>query len=230
MISVSTMMIDDVTEMREGRRTAMLLHQVHASGSVRHAEKRRVGTCLFANRIARSALDAYDAVVPLEFRTANKSQTCVAAVVAHFSEVNIEGGGRIDEKDQGQLQVMGLGVGTKFLSDCILREEESNSGGECYGKRIRDCHAEVLAVRAFRRQLSLEIFENTWQMDNRGQTPNDKAREQRGTAYSSILELVESSSDDGFANLESKAKGSNRRYRLKSNITLHFYASSAPCE
>ena len=209
----------------------MLLHQVHASGSVRHAEKRRIGTCLFANRIARTALDAYDAVVPLDYRNANKSQTCVAAVVAHISAADNEGGGSIDEKDQGQLQVMGLGVGTKFLSDCILREEELNSGGECYGKRIRDCHAEVLAVRAFRRQLSLEILEHKWQMDEQGQNPNDAACEQRGTAYSPILELVENSEDDGCTNLAlSSAKRSNRRYRLKSNITLHFYASSAPCE
>ncbi len=206
--------------------------QFHASGSVRHAEKRRIGTCLFANRIARTSLDAYDAVVPLDYRNENKSQTCVAAVVAHFSAVRKEGGGTSDVKDQGQLQVMGLGVGTKFIPDCILRQEESNRGGECYGKRIRDCHAEVLAIRAFRRQLSLEILEHTRQIrGERGQKNNDEARStgQIGAEYFPILELVNEIADRDCRNLKSN-DARNNRYRLKSNVTLHFYASSAPCE
>lgn len=204
--------------------------QYHASGSVRHTEKRRNGSCLFANRIARASLDAYTAVVPLDYRNEHKSQTCVAAVVAHFSTGEKEADGS-NGQEKGQLQVMGLGVGTKFLPNCILREEESNSGGECYGRRIRDCHAEVLAVRAFRRQLGLEILEHNCLMDKRGQRLIDEASDirQRGAAYSPILELVKGS-DGGNGNIEPNAKRSNRRYRLKPNITLHFYASSAPCE
>ena len=205
--------------------------QFHASGSVRHAEKRRIGTCLFANRIARTSLDAYDAVIPLDFRKENKSQTCVAAVVAYFSAVGKEEGDPSNVIDQGHLQVMGLGVGTKFIPDCILRQEESNSGGICYGKRIRDCHAEVLAIRAFRRQLSLEISEHTRQIDERRQNINDEASStsQRGAEYFPILEHVDGRGDRDCRNPKSNV-ARNRRYRLKSNVTLHFYASSAPCE
>jgi len=199
--------------------------QIHAPGSVRHAEKRRIGTCKFANRIAQASLDAYDDVVPLEYRIENKSQTCVAAVVAHFSTV----GG---DEDQGKLQVMGLGVGTKFLPDSVLREEESENRGECYGKRIRDCHAEVLAVRAFRRQLSLEILEHIRQLDTRRQPPNNEANgtRQREVEYEPIFELMEESNHRDCTNLESTTEQCHRRYRLKSNVTIHFYASSAPCE
>jgi hypothetical protein len=209
----------------------MQQQQFHASGSVRHAEKRRVGTCLFANRIARVSLDAYNAVIPLDFRNENKSQTCVAAVVAHFSGVGREVGGTSNVNDQGHLQVMGLGVGTKFIPDCILRQEEANSDGECYGKRIRDCHAEVLAVRAFRRQLSLEILEHIRQIDEGEQKINDEARStgQRGEEYFPILEIVKEIADRDCRNLKSDV-ARNKRYRLKSNVTLHFYASSAPCE
>ena len=114
------------------------MQQIHADGSVRHAEKRRNGSCQFANGIARISLDAYENVVPKSYRNINK-QTCVAAVVAHITSPNStnvsEGAG---VKCSNNLQVMGLGVGTKFLSDAILREEQlrgtivaDGDGGKC---------------------------------------------------------------------------------------------------
>ena len=176
------------------------MQQVHADGSVRHAEKRRNGSCQFANGIARISLDAYENVVPKSYRNINK-QTCVAAVVA---------------QREGELQVMGLGVGTKFLSDAILREEQQLRGtiaadgdGSSYGKRIRDCHAEVLARRAFRRQISLEIS-----FDLAAAEENGKGK----TNYIPILERVENKDggDDKKSNITN-----NIRYRLRSGVTLH---------
>ena len=183
------------------------MQQVHAEGSVRHAEKRRQGTCQFANRIARVSLAAYESSVPKSYQVMNK-QTCVAAIVAHFryeeSSINQHG------SNLGHLQVMGLGIGTKFLPDNILKEEKQQRNNASYGKRIRDCHAEVLARRAFRRCIALEMTS-----DLRGK----KYKEE--TNYIPILERVQHQHANPTAN--------DTRYRLRSDITLHFYTSSAPC-
>ncbi len=126
----------------------------HVAGSVRHAEKRRTSTCQFADAIATVSVNAYRSCVSESFREHQK-QTCMATIVAHFDS-------------DGHLQVMAMGVGTKFLTERILREEERGGGGlllegansddeYAYGSRVRDCHAEVLARRAFQRQISLEM-------------------------------------------------------------------------
>ena len=209
--------------------------QTHAKGSVRHAEKRRNGTCQFANRIARKSLDIYEQTVSKSYRDTNK-QTCVASIVAHFRNVDDD-----DSSDNNissnydNLQVMGLGVGTKFLTHDILCKEQllgtntsstsddscgNNEDEESYGKRIRDCHAEVLARRAFRRQVSLEILsdlQSTHNNNNQSSGLDDKEESITKSKYTPILERVQ---DDETSNIH---------YRLKSNVTLHFYTSSAPC-
>jgi hypothetical protein len=125
---------------------------------------------------------------------------------------------------------MGLGVGTKFLPDNILCQEQrlgtenvNQDKGECYGKRIRDCHAEILARRAFKRQISLEILCDLQNNNNTSKEIECK-EEIRDVKFSDeyipILERVET--DTKTTN--------NISYRLKSDVTLHFYASSAPCK
>lgn len=171
----------------------------HVPGSVRHAEKRRTSTCGFADRIAQLSLDTYRSSVPQSFQEQQK-QTCVATIVAHFGT-------------DGHLQGMGLGAGTKFLTEKALREEESSVVGGAvgegeerrgYGFRVRDCHAEVLARRAFRRQLSLEM--KMLARDGSIELP---------PTYRPILQKTSSNNDDSF--------------ELVDDVTLHFYASSAPC-
>ena len=155
---------------------------------LRHAEKRRTATCRFADRVAQESIDVYRTVVPEMDRPA---QTCVASVVAHYRD------------NGGKLIVVGLGVGTKFLSEKILRNEASSSSQ--YGRRVRDCHAEVLARRAFRRQLTLEIIENI-----RGASSSEIPDENR---------LLERQLNEN----------GTITFRLRPNITIHFYSSSAPC-
>lgn len=149
---------------------------------IRHAEKRRTATCLFADRIAQISVEQYRRIIPESERP---PQTCLATVVAHDTENDV-------------LTVQGLGVGTKFLTESVLRDEAESSQ---YGRRVRDCHAEVLARRAFRRQLTLEIL-------------NDLKSPPPGSLKCyGILERSTTSSS----------------YRLRSGVTLHFYTSSAPC-
>jgi len=149
--------------------------------AVRHAEKRRTSTCLFADRVAALSVEHYRKHVPSNFQETQK-QTCLATIVAAY-----------DEDEVQRLDVIAMGVGTKFLSETVLQSPQ-----ERYGERLRDCHAEVLARRALRRYLSEEI----WRDEVEGREP-------------SILQ-------------QCKEK-SSLYYKLRTNVTLHFYCSSAPC-
>jgi len=209
--------------------------QTHTKGSVRHAEKRRNGTCQFANRIARKSLDIYEQTVSKSYRDVNK-QTCVASIVARFHNDNDNGlissssqniANSINESgadiSNDNLQVMGLGVGTKFLSHDVLYKEQllgstsDNKDEESYGKRIRDCHAEVLARRAFRRQVSLEILSDLQSISHNTQSTTSDSKEE-GIAKNKYIPILERVQDSETI-----------QYQLKSNVTLHFYTSSAPC-
>ena len=180
----------------------------HKPGAVRHAEKRRIGSCRFADRVASISMEVFHSKIPLYFREMHK-YTCAASVVAHF-------------ENDDHLQVVALGVGTKFLRESVLRAEElhSDSGPMMegadgnkrysgYGIRVRDCHAEVLARRAFRRQLSFEIQELLEQHPTRC-----------SNGHRRILKQTQ---------LRSAEKGTKAKFTLKSGVTLHFYSSSAPC-
>jgi len=118
-------------------------------------------------------------------------------------------------------------VGTKFLPDAIIREEQSATFEDGYGKRIRDCHAEVLARRAFRCQISLEILSD---LNSNGEEQGDAFSDDSslGAGYSPVLERIESCDCNGSDDDKLNATTSIR-YQLRSDVTLHFYASSAPC-
>ena len=122
------------------------LQQNHKEGAVRHAEKRRIATCRFADRVAAVSIEAFKQRVPQKWREENK-QVCLATFVVHREQADGE---------EGRLDVISLGVGTKYLSQETLRKECDASDFE-YGKRIRDSHAEVLARRALRKKILIEI-------------------------------------------------------------------------
>lgn len=194
----------------------------HAASSVRHAEKRRTSTCRFADRIAQFCVDHYIENVPAFFRDQQK-QTCMAAIVA-FVDCNARENGagalgsnklesvvtitEVDSSaDVGRFFMLGLGVGTKFLSTEVLEEEtkyqhDAGTKSPSYGAIVRDCHAEVLARRAFRRQLLLSILQDT-DSQAEGESPP-------------ILQRVSLSSDTIC-------------YGLRPGVSLHMYTSSAPC-
>jgi double-stranded RNA-specific adenosine deaminase len=173
--------------------------------AVRHAEKRRTSTCLFADQVARVSIDHYRRMVPKEQRL---PQTCLAAIVAHY-------------KNDGHLQVLSMGAGTKFLSESCLRQEEEGELSS-YGRRVRDCHAEVLARRAFRRQLTLEILHDLQEYSSSKNCNDDhqKKKTQRRLLLSRVSNTITTHYD---------ATTTNVRYRLQPGITLHMYTSSTPC-
>lgn len=193
--------------------------------SVRYAEKRRTSTCRFADRIAQFCVDYYRAQIPHSFQEVQK-QTCMAAIVAFEKSESSRGDSKKDSDNDNllvedtissvsginnEIFMLGLGVGTKFLSSDVLKEEMGlapSAGLSGYGNRVRDCHAEVLARRAFRRQISLEILRD---LQSSSVDTNRSQRE----PFSILQRVVDA---DGSV-----------KYRLRPNISLHMYASSAPC-
>ena len=107
----------------------------------RHAEKRRTSTCRFADRVARISVDKYHELERQNPSDATDRFACVASIVAHM-------------RGDDRLVVLAMGVGTKFLTESELESERNG----VYGRRVRDCHAEVLARRAFRRELTLQML------------------------------------------------------------------------
>ena len=156
--------------------------------NIRHAEKRRTSTCKFADRVARLSIEYYKNTIPESDRP---PQTCMATIVAHF-------------RDEGNvLKVLGMGVGTKFLSHQVLQQEQLHS--KKYGLRVRDCHAEVLARRAFRARLTSEILHRL-----------------KGTPMLDSECILKRTSGTGNG-------GDRIRFGLRDGVTLHLYTSSAPC-
>jgi double-stranded RNA-specific adenosine deaminase len=165
-------------------------------------EKRRLGTCVFADRVAQLSIDTFHATVPKSWREEH-SQACISTIVAHFPPPAYDDTLHSLEPVMGHLQVMALGVGTKFLSETTLREHETSSTS--YGTRVRDCHAEVLARRAFRRQITMELLKLC-------KTPYIASHGN----YRPILQRVS----------DNKPLHS---FQLIPGVTLHMYTSSAPC-
>jgi hypothetical protein len=177
------------------------LHK-HGAGAVRHAEKRRVGTCAFADRMAQVSLACFRTRIPQEFREA-QPQTCVSSILAYV-------------EDTDQLEVLALGVGTKFLKHKLVVE----NGGTL--DRVRDCHAEVLARRAFRLYLTSEI---------------KKIMAEGGVlssaGKSTILQNSQNppmqAGSEEHAITAAAALVKPPKFELKPSVTLHMYTSSAPC-
>ena len=95
--------------------------------AIRHAEKRRESTCRLADRVAAAAIRQWRALAP-----ASGAQACVAAVVAVAAGDDVK--------------CLSLGAGTKLPPRAAVAADAG-------GLLLRDCHAEVLAVRAFKRYL-----------------------------------------------------------------------------
>ena len=175
--------------------------QHHKEGNVRHTEKRRTGTCSFADRVATLSIEQYCATIPKKFRESQK-QTCLATILAHF-------------RDADTLQVLALGVGTKFLPHALLQ-----NGNVLV--RVRDCHAEVLAKRAFRRYLYEELQRDIIQFS--GTSGNNK---NASNDIRSILERIETPTPDESE--DTSERSPTLQCRLKDGVTVHMYCSSTPC-
>jgi hypothetical protein len=157
--------------------------------AIRYAEARRKSsTCRFADRVARTSVDHYRQCIPASHRESLQA-TCVATILAN-----------VPLTDSSRLTVLAMGVGTKFLPESKLQILYGN--GDYPLDRVRDCHAEVLARRAFRRYMTEEIL---------------------------LLEKMNDPDSHSDGILCKSRDSHNNTYQLKPGVTLHFYCSSSPC-
>jgi hypothetical protein len=196
--------------------------------AIRHAEKRRTSTCIFADRVAKISVDHYKSTIKIENRP---PQTCIATILAHCAAADDDDDN--DNDNEGTLWVLSMGVGTKFLSEACLHQEVEN---ETYGSRVRDMHAEVLARRAFRRQLTLEILNDLQEQEQRNGTNKivNNNNNTNGKRSRSRSILVRSGSSNNNNNIDKNTDNNNNnnniiRYKLRKGVTIHMYTSSAPC-
>ncbi|KAF4665561.1 hypothetical protein FOZ61_010769 [Perkinsus olseni] len=94
--------------------------------SVRSAEKSRISTCPFADRIATAVVGTYRSL------TGTSAESPMAP--------NVLAGFVIFDEESDKMEVLSLAVGTKYLPPNIVREDE-----EGRNELVHDCHAEVLA-------------------------------------------------------------------------------------
>ena len=212
--------------------------------SVRNAEKDRISTCSFADRIARLVIDEFQRRSPPD-GSLIYAQTVLAGVVVKCAPV-------------ADLRVVSLGVGTKFV-----REPHPDNARN--GDVVRDMHAEVLARRGFMRylccQLQLCLREDECQSD----AVNDDA----SVGSSSAVALASESSGSGGKGgscsgggagqgvgdiggnslgrsgdaghrgehartpersiFKQQSRGGGKQFVLRDGITFHLYSSTAPC-
>ncbi|MES1909189.1 MAG: hypothetical protein MHM6MM_001972 [Cercozoa sp. M6MM] len=138
--------------------------------TLRHAEKSRVSSCARADLVARAAIDAFRLSGMCDH--VGTERQMLAAVVF---------------EDAKGMHVVSLGSGTKYLT---IKHMKKNM--EHLANLVCDCHAEILAYRAFQRFL---------------------------------LHQVASFDKDNNSFLVRQ----NGKYTLRPDVTVHFYASSAPC-
>ena len=177
--------------------------------SAEHAA-RRTSSCAFAENLASAAIAARDAAVaalpePARARAlaASRGQTVLAAVVAR------------DARRDPLLRVVALGSGTKFLRAADV-DADAN-----VGERVRDCHAEVLARRAFKRFL----YHQMAVCAEVGDAPSSSTAPARASSSSSS-----SSSSSPWHVLERVTSPSPRgAFRVAAGVDFHLYVSSAPC-
>ncbi len=107
----------------DGQRNKNL--QMPTCEPVRSAEKQRISTCPFADRVARLSISEYKRRRGVS--TFDGMQTVLAAILVHDSTSD-------------ELSVLSFGVGTKVLPLMLAASDN-------YGCRIRDCHAEVGTIQ-----------------------------------------------------------------------------------
>jgi double-stranded RNA-specific adenosine deaminase len=179
--------------------------------AVRSAEADRLSSCKFADAVATAVINKYKETCSDELRRAYK-QTVLAAFVLQVP-LGLTSTSRLERslttaETEGRaalsLEVVSLGVGTKFLKaeqlihhENMYRDGTSTSGGIF----LKDMHAEVLAKRGFQRFLLQECF-----------VAIKAVRD--GTAPSRFLECMNISTME---------------LRFREGITVHLYSSSQPC-
>jgi len=160
--------------------------------NIRYAERRRTSTCLFADRVAKVSVDTYKSLISESERP---PQTCIATIVAHYrgrrddDDDDVCGAYNDDDNDNDPaggesntmsrrnrkylLRVIGLGVGTKFLPESILKSEIMNSNHNNKDHDQKNDRGTTTSPSASRSSSSCDETQYREEEDGKRQDKND---------------------------------------------------------
>lgn len=171
----------------------------------RHGEKSRQSSCAFAESVAKVAIETFERLREKTERKYNLSAETTTAPLRTVMSAFIA----LDARTNA-MTCLTLANGTKTISDEEFDREMEKKSHE-RGK-LRDLHAEVLARRALKRYLALEM---------KALVSSEGCEDDED---SFLLERIENTADDG------KDSGSDRiLFRMKAHKSIHLYVSSCPC-
>ena len=207
----------DATCFADAERLALRAYETR-SKHPSDANRRVDSSALFADRVAAHATATYRHRCP-EHYSATRGAAVVAAVVAHETARGAE---RQTPGGDDALVTIALGVGTKFMPGPVAAAAAAG-GDDAWSRVVHDSHAEVLARRAFLRFLNREMRELARAASEHGQNANNPgwpaaAPDARARALGGA---------EKFRVLECAGDGSG--FRIRGNVTLHLYVSTAPC-
>ena len=207
----------DATCFADAERLALRAYETR-SKHPSDANRRVDSSALFADRVAAHATATYRHRCP-EHYSATRGAAVVAAVVAHETARGAE---RQTPGGDDALVTIALGVGTKFMPGPVAAAAAAG-GDDAWSRVVHDSHAEVLARRAFLRFLNREMRELARAASEHGQNANNPgwpaaAPDARARALGGA---------EKFRVLECAGDGSG--FRVRGNVTLHLYVSTAPC-
>ena len=108
--------------------------------TIRHAEKNRTSTCIFADIVAKLVIKTFKLHTPIEHLNTFSNQS---TVLSAFILLNRHVAENYTEQSQPlPLTVVSFGVGTKYMSTQDITKDIKR-------QKIHDCHSEVLAKRGF---------------------------------------------------------------------------------
>ena len=210
----------DATCFADAERLARRVYETrskHPSDANRHVDS----SSLFADRVAAHAAATYRHRCPEHF-SATRGAAVVAAVVAHETARGAERG---TPGGDDAMVVVALGVGTKFMPAPVAAAAAAG-GDDAWAKVVHDSHAEVLARRALLRFLNREMRELARAASARDRNETNETHPGRPAA---APDATTSATRVGETFRVLECAGDGRGFRVRGNVTLHLYVSTAPC-
>ena len=175
--------------------------------ALRSGEKKRKSTCKFAEEIASTSLETYRKLISRLPYSSLPTRTVVAAFVS------------FDAKTK-KFSTLTCACGTKHATDDAFDDEMKKPSTE--RRRVRDCHAEVLARRALKRFLLCEMIgvkegRRTFFLEREDEEEGGRFKVREGLS----LHLYVSSCPCGNATLRRWGKcGNERQWEQLDEFTL----------
>ncbi|EFA85840.1 adenosine deaminase acting on tRNA 1 [Heterostelium album PN500] len=174
---------------------------------------------LLKDRIARLSIDHYEKLAK-KGKPNEKEWTVIASIVAiesmnnDITNNNNNNNQNNIDIDNSKMTVLSIGTGNR----CVGKQSMSLNGDV-----INDSHAEIICKRSFQRYLYNDIIALLSNIDNNN---NSNKNNNNNNQYKSIiLQPIENNNN----NNKNNKNNSHTLFKLKDNVSIHFYVNQTPC-